>query len=79
MKTKMKNLLTGIVAVAALTISTTSCKKTEICDDVTCPSGYICDNGNCIVDPNAPKQSNNIVKSGQISANELGLQVIFMN
>lgn len=66
----MKNLLTGIVAVAALTISTTSCKKTEICDDVTCPSGYICDNGNCIVDPNAPIQSNNIVKSGQISANE---------
>ena len=51
-------------------ISFSSCEKGEICDDVTCPTGYLCDNGNCIVDPNATPSIKTEIKSGAITANE---------
>ncbi len=48
----------------------TSCDKGDICDDVTCPAGYVCDNGNCIVDPNAKPAAKTETKSGAITSNE---------
>ncbi len=51
-------------------ISFSSCDKGEICDDVTCPTGYLCDNGNCIIDPNATPSVKTETKSGAITTNE---------
>ena len=68
---KRKNLIRGIIAVAISVVFTTSCKKSEICDDVTCPTGYICEDGACVVDPSSPTESENIVKSGKITTDEI--------
>ena len=43
-------LMLLMVTFAAMIVS---CTKPEPCEDVTCPTGFICDNGACIDDPNA--------------------------
>lgn len=65
-KTTIFNLL--FLVLTALSIY--SCKKKDACEDVTCPTGYICDEGACIIDPNAPVEADVIVKSGFITADE---------
>lgn len=56
---------------AAGEVLTVDCICVEInanpCKNVTCPEGFICDNGNCIDDPNA---TNEVEKAGLLTTNE---------
>ena len=61
----MRNLLKSLLLIAALGFGLSSC--TDKCKNVLCPSGYTCDEGDCITDPNT---TGNEVKTGSINTDE---------
>lgn len=48
----MKKLILSLFVTGALTFGLQSCGEDNPCDDVTCSTGQICDDGNCVTDPN---------------------------
>lgn len=63
----MKRLFKSTLIIAGMTLALSSCK--DACEDVVCATGYVCDEGECVVDPNATT-GENIVKSGSITTSE---------
>lgn len=63
----MKKFIKSTLIIASITMALSSCK--DACKDVVCATGYVCDNGDCVVDPNAAKDGN-VTKSGAITTNE---------
>jgi hypothetical protein len=61
---KMNLLKTAVLGITLGMISLTSCNTDSECD--TCPTGQICEDGECIVDPNAVATE----KSGKITSDE---------
>lgn len=63
---KKRNLLKSALFVGVVALGLSSCK--DKCEDVTCQTGYVCQDGECVTDPNATV--GNEVKTGKITANE---------
>lgn len=63
---KKRNLLKSALFVGVVALGLSSCK--DKCEDVTCQTGYVCQDGKCVTDPNAT--TGNEVKTGKITANE---------
>lgn len=49
----MKKIFLSLFVAGALTFGLQSCAEDDPCDGVTCGVGEICDDGNCVTDPNA--------------------------
>lgn len=63
----MKNLFKNTLIIGLMTFALSSCK--DACKDVVCATGFICDDGECILDPNGGT-GDNIVKTGLITTDE---------
>lgn len=46
----MKKLFLSLFVMGSITFGLQSCK--DSCDDVTCPAGQVCQDGDCVTDPN---------------------------
>ncbi|MCB9227413.1 MAG: hypothetical protein H6578_09635 [Chitinophagales bacterium] len=46
----MKKLFLSLFVMGSITFGLQSCK--DSCDDVTCPTGQVCEDGDCVTDPN---------------------------
>ena len=62
----MKKLLLPFLAAGFITASLTSCNNDK-CDDVTCPTGYVCNDGDCVSDGSV--DNDNVVVTSNISDN----------
>lgn len=62
----MKRKVLSILAIAGLVLGLSSCNKDK-CEDVTCPTGYTCDEGTCIL--TGPIDEDVVVVTTNISEN----------